>query len=126
MNPLIDSITRILLAFAGVAVVLAFLLGGERPGIGAAWGAGLAVSNWLVLRWVSRKVVGANVRSRPALLALLAGKMLLLVTICWALITRVQVHPLGFVVGLGVFLPALFIGATFAARAPSTILEEET
>lgn len=110
----IDTITRTVIVVAAIVVGAMYLLGGAHAGVGAAWGGGLSVANWLALRWVMQQVATGSTRKRTILMALLVLKMGLLGAICWVLVVRVQVEPLGFILGLGAMVPSIFLGISLS------------
>ncbi len=104
-------------AAVGLAV-LAFLLGGTKAGIGAVVGGVLAVVDAWAIAWlVSRMIEGAGFISRGFAAALLGVKLVLVLSVCWALLARWGVDPLGFSIGLGALvLGMLYAGFELAVR----------
>ncbi len=106
-------------AIAAVALIaLGFLLGGTTVGLGAMVGGVVAVLDAWALTWLAVRVVsGAGVMSRGFAAVLLGGKLFLLLGICWALLARFGVDPMGFSLGLGALvLGMLYGGAELASK----------
>lgn len=102
-------------AIAAVALIaLGFLLGGTTVGLGAMVGGVVAVLDAWALTWLAVRVVsGAGVMAA----VLLGGKLFLLLGICWALLARFGVDPMGFSLGLGALvLGMLYGGAELASK----------
>ncbi len=103
---------------AVVLTVLAFVLGGMRIGVGAAVGGSVAAIDAWVLTWLASRIVGgAGFLDRRVAAGLLGAKLVILLAVCWALLSRWGVDPLGFSVGLGALvLGMLYAGADLAMR----------
>lgn len=99
-------------------IALGFLLGGTTVGLGAMVGGVVAVLDAWALTWLAVRVVsGAGVMSRGFAAVLLGGKLFLLLGICWALLARFGVDPMGFSLGLGALvLGMLYGGAELASK----------
>jgi len=98
------------IAAAGL-VALGFLLGGTTVGVGTVAGAVVAVADAWALTWLAVRVVsGAGFMSRGFAAALLGGKLFLLLGICWALLARFGVDPVGFCLGLGALVLGMLYG----------------
>jgi len=109
-----DKTTRVLLLIAATFVAIAFGLWGQARGVAALVGAVLSVINWLVLRWLTSRIVDPDAgTSKAAMSLLLVGKIGLLMAIVYILIQRLQLDPIGLAFGLGV----LFIGPVVANLA---------
>jgi hypothetical protein len=105
--------------YVAVAAVLlaaiAFAIGGTEVGFGAAVGGLVAVVDaWAIIWLVSQILTGAGL-SRAIAVALLASKLIILLAVCWALLTRLAINPVGFSVGLG----ALVVGMLYAGAIVS-------
>ena len=106
-------------AIAAVALIaLGFLLGGTTVGLGAMVGGVVAVLDAWALTWLAVRVVsGAGFMSRGFAAVLLGGKLFLLLGICWAVLARFGVDPMGFSLGLGALvLGMLYGGAELASK----------
>ncbi len=111
---MIDQLTTQTPRYVAVAAVLlaaiAYAIGGTEVGIGAAVGGLVAVVDaWAIIWLVSQILTGAGL-SRAIAVALLASKLIILLAVCWALLTRLAINPMGFSVGLG----ALVVGMLYA------------
>lgn len=97
--------------------VLAFALGGPEIGLGAAVGGMVAlVDAWAIIWLVSQVLTGAGL-SRAIAVALLASKLIVLLAVCWALLARLAINPIGFSVGLSALVVGmLFAGAMLSAK----------
>jgi hypothetical protein len=107
---------------------LAFVLGGPIVGIGAAVG-GLvaAIDAWAITWLASRIVAGAGFVGQGFAAALLGAKLVILLAVCWSLLARWGVDPLGFSVGLGALvLGMLYAGAELAAQEAQSAREART
>jgi len=121
---LLDRIT-LSVAVAGVVLAsLAWLLAGATVGLGAAVGAGVALANWLVLRWVMGRLMRGTTRSRSGLMVLLALKMGALMAVCWVLVAVLGVDPVGFAIGMGALVFGVVAGAALAG-GDRGVAEEE-
>jgi hypothetical protein len=102
---------RYVAASAIVLVGLAFVLGGTVVGSGALVGAVVATLDAWAITWLARRIVtGAGFIGSGVAAGLLAVKLVGLLAVCWALLSRWGADPLGFSIGLG----ALVIGMLFA------------
>lgn len=102
---------RYVAAAAIPLVVLAFVLGGTTVGTGAVVGGVLATVDAWAITWLAGRIVeGAGFVSRSFAAALLGAKLVLLLAVCWALLARWGVDPLGFSIGMG----ALVLGMLYA------------
>jgi len=99
-------------AIAAVALVaLGFLLGSATVGVGAIAGGVVAVLDAWALTWLAVRVVsGAGFMSRGFAAALLGVKLFFLLGICWALLARFGVDPVGFCLGLGALVLGMLYG----------------
>jgi hypothetical protein len=76
-----------------------------------------ALDAWAITWLASRIVGGAGFLGRGLAAALLGAKLALLLAVCWALLARWGVDPLGFSVGLGALvLGMLYAGAELSVR----------
>lgn len=109
-----DKTTRVLLLIAAVFVALAFGMWGQERGVAAAVGAVVSIANWLVLRWLTSRIVDPDAgTSKAAMSLLLVAKIGFLMGIVYILIQRLRLDPVGLAFGLGV----LFIGPVVANLA---------
>jgi hypothetical protein len=137
-------ITRTLLAIAALIVAASFAMGPAERGVATLVGAGVSLLNLAVLRWLAARILdngggatldhaasatgpgadparvgeteGAAAGGKLGASLLLIVKMALLIAIVFVLIHRVQLDPIGLVLGLGV----LFIGPVVAGLLAAT------
>jgi len=97
---------------------LAFVLGGPAVGMGAIVGGVVAALDAWAITWLASRIVGgAGFISRGFAAAMLGAKLGVLLAVCWALLARWGVNPLGFSVGLGALvLGMLYSGAELSIR----------
>jgi hypothetical protein len=125
MDPsLADRITLAITGTGAIIAVLCFAVLDSAAGVGALVGAGLAVANWLALRWVSNRLARGSGRERGSASLLLVLKMGLLMAVCWALVVRVGLDPTGFLLGMGAFVVGILAGSFGATPAPEPTEEE--
>jgi hypothetical protein len=103
---------------AVVLAGLAFVLGGVNVGTGAIIGGVVAALDAWAITWLASRIVsGAGFIGRGFAAALLGAKLVVLLAVCWALLARWGVDPLGFSVGLGALvLGMLYSGAELSIR----------
>lgn len=106
---------------AMLLTALAFALGGTGIGLGAAVGGLVAVVDaWAIIWLVSQVLTGAGL-SRAIAVALLASKLIILLAVCWALLARLAINPIGFSVGLSALVVGmLYAGAMLSAAEAET------
>lgn len=115
-------------AVAAIALTgLAFVLGGGTIGVGAAVGGILATLDAWAITWLAGRIVsGASFISRGFAAALLGAKLVVLLAVCWALLGRWGVDPLGFSVGLGALvLGMLYSGADLSVQQAQAAREAQ-
>ena len=118
---MIDSLKTTTPRYVAVAAMLltalAFALGGTEIGLGAAVGGVVAlVDAWAIIWLVSQILTGAGL-SRAIAVALLASKLIILLAVCWALLARLAINPIGFSVGLSALVVGmLYAGAMLSAK----------
>lgn len=101
-------------AITGVVLVaLAFVIGGVSIGLGAAVGAVVSLADaWAVTWLVGRMVSGDGMTGRGLAATMLGVKLFILLGLCWALLARWSVDPVGFCVGLGALVVGTLLGAS--------------
>ena len=118
---MIDNLKTTTPRYVAVAAMLltalAFALGGTEIGLGAAVGGVVAlVDAWAIIWLVSQILTGAGL-SRAIAVALLASKLIILLAVCWALLARLAINPIGFSVGLSALVVGmLYAGAMLSAK----------
>ena len=97
---------------------LAFVLGGVSVGIGAIVGGIVAALDAWAITWLASRIIsGAGFIGRGFAAAMLGAKLVVLLAVCWALLARWGVDPIGFSVGLGALvLGMLYGGAELSIR----------
>ena len=106
---------------------LAFVLGGAGIGVGAAVGGVVATLDAWAITWLASRIVnGAGFIGRGFAAGLLGAKLVVLLAVCWALLGRWGVDPLGFSVGLGALvLGMLYSGAELSIREAQAVQEPQ-
>jgi len=106
---------------------LAFVLGGAGIGVGAAVGGVVATLDAWAITWLASRIVnGAGFIGRGFAAGLLGAKLVVLLAVCWALLGRWGVDPLGFSVGLGALvLGMLYSGAELSIREAQAAREPQ-
>jgi len=106
---------------------LAFVLGGVSIGTGAAVGGVVAALDAWAITWLASRIVsGAGFIGRGFAAALLGAKLVVLLVVCWALLARWGVDPVGFSVGLGALvLGMLYSGAELSMREAQAAQEAQ-
>ncbi|MEZ4288701.1 MAG: hypothetical protein R3A47_11315 [Polyangiales bacterium] len=116
MNPTLGkNITLFVTVSAIVLVAIAALWGGMSMGIAAVAGASIALGNWFAIRWIATNISSGNLGNRSAAVALLTTKLVLLATFCWLLLSRFELDPIGFALGLGALVFGVFFGSMTSA-----------
>ena len=129
---MIDQLKTQTPRYVAVAAVvlagLALVLGGASIGTGAAVGGLVATLDAWAITWLASRIVGgAGFLSRGFAAALLGAKLVILLAVCWALLARWGVDPLGFSVGLGALvLGMLYSGAELSVREAQAARETAT
>ena len=129
---MIDQLKTQTPRYVAVAAVvlagLALVLGGASIGTGAAVGGLVATLDAWAITWLASRIVGgAGFLSRGFAAALLGAKLVILLAVCWALLARWGVDPLGFSVGLGALvLGMLYSGAELSVREAQATRETAT
>ena len=114
-----QTVDRMTVLVAAVGVALAaggFAFGGARLAEGIAFGAAIALANWLVLRWIVGRVVGGQVRHKAGFGALVFVKMAALIGIVYQTLHAGWIDPMGFTIGFS----ALFLGVMLGAALYSS------
>ena len=112
IDDLKKQIPRYVIITGLVLTALAFVLGGVDIGVGAAVGTVVSILDALALTWLtSRMVVGASFITQGFAAGLLGAKLFALLAVCWALLARWAVNPIGFCVGLGALVLGMLLGA---------------
>ena len=98
-------------AASGLLAAVALVVGGVASGLSALVGGGLAVANWLAMRWVGARLLVANERGRALLARLLAAKMAALLGVAALILSTGVVDATGFTVGLSGLVLGVLSGA---------------
>ena len=107
---------------------LAFVLGGARVGVGAMVGGVVGILDAWAITWLASRIVSAaGFIGRGFAAGLLGAKLVVLLAVCWALLARWGVDPLGFSVGLGALvLGMLYSGAELSVREAQVARHAQT
>ncbi|MBW2162705.1 MAG: hypothetical protein GQ551_04945 [Myxococcales bacterium] len=107
---------------------LGLVLGGVSIGIGAAVGGTVAALDAWAITWLASRIIGgAGFIDRGFAAGLLGAKLVVLLAVCWALLARWGVDPIGFSVGLGALvLGMLYSGAELSVREAQAAREAAT
>ncbi|MGB3050574.1 MAG: hypothetical protein WBB42_06220 [Polyangiales bacterium] len=113
---------------AMVLTGLAFVLGGVSVGTGAAVGGVVAALDAWAITWLASRIIsGAGFIGRGFAAVLLGAKLVILLAVCWALLARWGVDPIGFSVGLGALvIGMLYSGAELSVREAQAARESAT
>ena len=111
-----------------VVTGLAFVLGGVSVGTGAAVGGVVATLDAWAITWLASRIIsGAGFIGRGFAAVLLGAKLVILLAVCWALLARWGVDPIGFSVGLGALvIGMLYSGAELSVREAQAARESAT
>ena len=124
-NPIVTRINRSFAAIALLMVGVAVLSGGgAERGVAALVGAGLAMLNWQVLRWVLGRFMRATERQKAGLMLLVVAKMALLMGLVVVLMIRFELEALGFLLGLSVLFLGPVVGALWAQLSTDVVPED--
>ena len=128
INQLKSQSPRYVAVVALALTGLAFVLGGVSIGLGAAAGGAVATLDAWAITWLASRIVsGAGFINRGFAAALLGAKLVVLLVVCWALLARWGVDPLGFSVGLGALvLGMLYSGAELSMREAQAARDAQT
>ncbi|MEM7433840.1 MAG: hypothetical protein AAF436_01720, partial [Myxococcota bacterium] len=90
------QVTKFVAVAAVVLTLLAGVIGGLSVGIGAAVGGVVAWLDVVVLLKLAARITGGRVGSQRLAAVLLGVKLAVLGAVCWGLLARWGVNPLGF------------------------------
>jgi hypothetical protein len=106
------QITIVVAASAPLIAGLTYAVAGARPAMGAAVGGAVALANWAVLRYLAARLIARRTGSpRVTVAGLLVVKMAAMMGLCWVLIAKLGIHPVGFAAGLGALVIGVIVGA---------------
>jgi hypothetical protein len=118
--PFIAGALRIECALVLIAGALTHLLGGETPMVlGVAVGGVLGVLNFLAMAWLGGRLVRAHGQTRGVYATIFLAKMTLVMGTIWLLLTLLPLSPLGFLLGVGLFFPAVMLMLLWSMLAPA-------
>ncbi len=106
---IIDRITTYVAAFGVLLSASAFVLSVE-VGTGALVGAAIAIADWLVTRFLGRKIVAAGEGARSMLSLALVTKMGAVLGACAIVLWSGRVSALGFMIGIGAMVLGTIAG----------------
>ncbi|MFO0681332.1 MAG: hypothetical protein U0234_04735 [Sandaracinus sp.] len=125
---IIDRITTYVAAFGVLLSASAFFLSVE-VGTGALVGAAIAIGDWLVTRFLGRKIVAAGEGGRSMLSLALVMKMGAVLGACAIVLWSGRVSPLGFMIGIGAMVLGAIAGGlheSFTAASPDAASPSES
>lgn len=100
---------------------LAFVLGGVTVGVGAVVGGTVAVLDAFAMVWLAERMLEGAAAMRGFAAVLLGVKLVAVLAICWALMARWGVDPIGFAVGLSaIVVGVLYAGIVYASSEMQT------
>ncbi|MEZ4266157.1 MAG: ATP synthase subunit I [Myxococcota bacterium] len=118
--PFIAGALRIETALVLIAVALTHLLGGEAPTVaGVAVGGVLGVLNFLAMAWLGGRLMRAHGQTRGVYAVIFLAKMTLVMGTIWLLLTLLPLSPFGFLLGIGLFFPAVMLMLLWSMLAPA-------
>lgn len=110
-----DKVAKQVLKFVAVAAValtlVAGAIGGVEVGVGAAVGGAVAWLDALVLLKLAMRITSGRVGSQRLAAVLLGVKLAVLGAVCWGLLARWGVNPIGFGVGFSAMVLGVLYGA---------------
>jgi hypothetical protein len=115
---------RATVGFGSLLVLLAFAGIGTHAGLGALIGLVVSVANFAALNFLAGRILAGGGAKQSALVGLLMLKLGLLGAICFVLIVRLGVDGLGFAIGCGGLVLAIFTASLLPA--PPTVVGEES
>jgi hypothetical protein len=118
-------ITRTLVALATAISALSFGLGGVDRGVAASVGAGVALLNWVALRWFAARMMAGEGAARAIASLLIIAKMGLLMAIVYVLINVLHLEPVGLCLGLSVLFLGPVVGGLLASTTPQPTAKAE-
>ncbi len=118
--PFIAGALRIECALVLIVSALTHLLGGETPMVlGAAVGGVVGVLNFLAMAWLGGRLVRAHGQTRGVYAVIFLAKMTLVLGVIWLLLTLLPLSPLWFLLGVGLFFPAVMLMLLWSMLAPA-------
>lgn len=97
------------LAFAALAVLLSALFASESIMWGVVAGAVLACSNFYAIRRIWQSLLSGSLERRQAMQALFILKTMLLIGLVFVAVRFLPISPLGFAIGISVFIPSIIV-----------------
>lgn len=120
----IDRITAYVAGLGALLTAGAFVVS-TSVGVGALAGAAVSIADFLVIRWVAARMLGAGEKAKTILSLVLVGKMSLLLGACAVILFYGRVNALGFMVGIGAMVLGVLIGGVHeylgSPSAPATV-----
>jgi hypothetical protein len=106
-----ERLTWFILGLGVAVTAAAYALHGRAAGQSAAAGAGVALGNWALLRFILTRVVSGNMRSKAAFSGLLVVKMGALLGVVFVLLHNRWVEPLPFTLGVSSLVVGSLLGS---------------
>jgi len=104
-----DRIALGVVASGLLLTLVTFALFGGQAAAGALAGALVALGNWMLIRWVARRVARPGSTKR-ATMVLFGFKTVTLMTLCWILVVRVGLDAKGFMIGISALVLGIVLG----------------
>jgi hypothetical protein len=107
----VERLTWFILGLGVAVTAAAYALHGRMAGQSAAAGAGVALGNWFLLRFILARVISGSMRSKAAFSGLLVVKMGALMGIVFVLLHNRWVDALPFTLGVSSLVVGSLLGS---------------
>lgn len=115
---------RMSVFIVGLGIILSvgtYTFVGAAAGRSAAIGAGLAVVNWYLLRFLVVRITRGTQRAKAAMTALVMLKMAALMGLISMMVAAGWVQPIAFIIGMSALVGGLLFGSfLYIARMPGS------
>lgn len=120
MTPkLIDNGLRTTLLLGVILSLSAWGLASATAALSVAAGSVLALFNGASFRWTLQRLNAGQAHSRGALMSLSILKLGILFFLCWLLVVRLGLNPIGLVIGLSTFTLSIVVLGLIATTPAS-------
>jgi hypothetical protein len=124
-TPQAPKAARVVPLIAAAISMLAFAVWGVDRGIAALAGGVVAVLNWYALHWIVARIAQGEARHKAAVSLLLVLKLGFLIAVVFVLIRRLDLDPLGVLLGLAtLFVAPVLDGLVLGPSAAKAAQEE--